>query len=310
MNPLISIIVPVYNAEKTLKVCVNSIINQTYTNWELLLIDDGSSDDSKSLCDEYAIKDYRIKVLHKDNGGVSSARNLGLDNAKGEWVTFVDSDDNLIPKALDINWEEAKEDLIIFSYCIKNKNRIEKVNLSTTQLNSKEQLKYFYENNVYKQILKVPWSKLYRTKKIGRLRFDTNIRVGEDFLFNLQFLLKIQSCKLYSKVFYMYNENEVFFYKKYQMSVNDSIYVMSRLFYAYRLLNIKSSNFERWLFLDYRNLCIDDIYKNPVLWYKNYKVKVIYNYVKPVLGLEYKLKYKLLSIPLVSYLNNKLKWYH
>lgn len=93
MFPKISIIVPVYNAEKTLHRCTNSIINQLYQNWELLLIDDGSTDNSSVICDEYVRKDKRIRVFHKENGGVSSARNVGLDNAEGEWITFIDSDD-------------------------------------------------------------------------------------------------------------------------------------------------------------------------------------------------------------------------
>lgn len=97
MNPLISIIVPIYNSEKTLKKCLNSIINQTYVDWELLLINDGSKDNSGNICDEYAIIDRRIKVFYKENGGVSSARNLGLDNACGDWVTFCDSDDFVFP---------------------------------------------------------------------------------------------------------------------------------------------------------------------------------------------------------------------
>ena len=92
-NPKISIIVPVYNAERYLHRCIDSILAQTFRDFELLLIDDGSKDNSGYICDEYAEKDERVKVWHKENGGVSSARNVGLDNARGEWVTFADSDD-------------------------------------------------------------------------------------------------------------------------------------------------------------------------------------------------------------------------
>lgn len=102
MVPLISIIVPVYNAEGTLNRCINSIIKQTFSNWELLLIDDGSTDQSYEICDEYAAKDQRIKAFHKKNGGVSSARNIGLDYATGEWITFCDSDDYVNSNWLDI----------------------------------------------------------------------------------------------------------------------------------------------------------------------------------------------------------------
>lgn len=92
-NPKISVIVPVYNTEKYLRRCIDSILAQTFTDFELLLINDGSRDSSGAICDEYAAKDSRVRVFHKENGGVSSARNVGLDNAKGEWISFVDSDD-------------------------------------------------------------------------------------------------------------------------------------------------------------------------------------------------------------------------
>ena len=93
MKPLISIIVPIYNVEKYLSRCINSVLSQTFPDFELLLIDDGSTDKSGYICDGYAQKDSRIKVFHIENGGVSAARNYGLDNARGEWITFVDADD-------------------------------------------------------------------------------------------------------------------------------------------------------------------------------------------------------------------------
>lgn len=119
MNPIISIIIPVYNAEKTLNRCVDSVLNQTFHDWELLLIDDGSKDRSMYLCDEYALKDKRIKVFHKKNGGVSSARNMGLDYARGEWITFVDSDDYICENIFDLV-SSHNEDLLIFNYVINN----------------------------------------------------------------------------------------------------------------------------------------------------------------------------------------------
>lgn len=91
--PKISIIVPVYNVEKYLRKCIDSILNQTFKDFELILIDDGSTDESGKICDEYNLKDNRIKVIHKENGGLSSARNAGLDIAQGEYIGFVDSDD-------------------------------------------------------------------------------------------------------------------------------------------------------------------------------------------------------------------------
>lgn len=100
--PIISIIIPVYKVEKYLRECLDSILNQTYTDWEALLIDDGSPDNSGAICDEYAAKDSRFRVFHKTNGGVSSARNMGIVKAQGDYITFVDSDDKLLPNTLDV----------------------------------------------------------------------------------------------------------------------------------------------------------------------------------------------------------------
>ena len=104
---MISIIVPVYNTEKYLDQCIQSILSQTYTDFELLLIDDGSTDSSGVICDRYAEQDSRVRVFHKPNGGVSSARNIGLDNTKGEWITFLDSDDWIAPSMLDEVYKTA-----------------------------------------------------------------------------------------------------------------------------------------------------------------------------------------------------------
>ena len=92
-TPKSSVIVPVYNVEIYLPRCIDSILSQSFTDFELILVDDGSPDNCGKICDEYALKDSRVRVFHKSNGGVSSARNLGLDNVRGEWVTFIDSDD-------------------------------------------------------------------------------------------------------------------------------------------------------------------------------------------------------------------------
>ena len=113
INPIISVIVPAYNAEKYLRRCINSILAQTFTDFELLLIDDGSTDKSGEICDEYADKYARIRVFHKANGGVSSARNVGLDNAVGEYICFCDADD-----WVDFHWlqgftEAFPNDLIV-----------------------------------------------------------------------------------------------------------------------------------------------------------------------------------------------------
>ena len=99
MSPTVSIIVPVYNAEHTIRRCIESILNQEYTDFELLLVNDGSTDGSGAICDEYAAKDSRIQVIHKENTGVSESRNLALDRARGTYLQFLDSDDWITPDA-------------------------------------------------------------------------------------------------------------------------------------------------------------------------------------------------------------------
>ena len=118
-SDLISVIVPVYNAEKYLNRCIDSILSQTMTDFELLLIDDGSQDNSGRICDEYAEKDARVRVFHKSNGGVSSARNQGLDNAMGNWITYVDADDRCSCDYLEHLLSKVDDDTdLIISYAV------------------------------------------------------------------------------------------------------------------------------------------------------------------------------------------------
>ena len=116
-EPLISIIVPVYNVEKYLSKCIDSIINQTYKNIEIILIDDGSTDSSGAICDKYALVDSRIHVLHIENSGVSNARNVGLNHATGDYIGFVDSDDYIEPNMYELLLEELIADDVDVVQC-------------------------------------------------------------------------------------------------------------------------------------------------------------------------------------------------
>src|SRR5690554_2831077 len=112
-EPLISIIVPVFNKENYLRECLDSIINQDYQNFELIVVNDGSTDGSKIICEEYAAKTDKIILVHKENGGVSSARNIGLQKAKGEWITFVDGDDYISKNYLNVVLDKEDSDFLI-----------------------------------------------------------------------------------------------------------------------------------------------------------------------------------------------------
>lgn len=114
---MISVIVPVYNVEKYLKQCVDSIIAQTYADLEIILVDDGSTDSCPVICDEYAAKDARIRVLHKKNGGLSDARNMGLEVARGEFIGFVDSDDYIMPTMYEILYQACMDQEVLIAMC-------------------------------------------------------------------------------------------------------------------------------------------------------------------------------------------------
>ncbi len=190
-TPKISVIVPVYNVERYLPRCIDSILAQTFTDFELLLIDDGSKDSSGEICDEYASKDSRVRVFHKENGGVSSARNLGLDNARGEWIAFCDSDDWVKPEFLgtfigmagdcdllsqgfhSFNWHNAGDKDIAEATGLYQGDRFLPFLL---QLQATNQLGFI-------------WCKAFRRKVINGngIRFDTSIKLMEDLVFVLQY---------------------------------------------------------------------------------------------------------------------------
>lgn len=200
MNPKISVIVPVYNVEIYLHRCIDSILSQSFTDFELLLIDDGSPDNCGKICDEYAEQDNRVRVFHKPNGGVSSARNLGLDNARGEWITFVDSDDYVADDYLQDLFtykENIDSDLVAISRMLDSGN-------SMVTLPSKEFTLLF---SIYKfDKFCPPWGKLYRRNIIEQhnLRFNTQIHLGEDLMFVLSYLLQIKRITLISSCKYNY----------------------------------------------------------------------------------------------------------
>lgn len=185
-KPFISIIVPVYNAEKYLHKCIDSILAQSYSNFELLLIDDGSKDHSHDICIDFSKKDERIKVLNKSNGGVSSARNLGLDNANGDWLTFVDADDTLSRDFLAHLVTGIDECVsLVVSNCdviMKGKVYQSHVTLENTTVSGNQMLiRLLKGDNVRNEV----WAKLFRCSFIGNERFSNEIMIGEDLLFLL-----------------------------------------------------------------------------------------------------------------------------
>lgn len=204
--PKVSVIIPVYKAEKYLNRCIDSILAQTYKTWELLLIDDGSPDRSGDICDEYAKRDNRIKVFHKENGGVSSARNLGLDNIEGDFVTFVDSDDWLLENTLTLcssyfdKYEIVRFSMVYIESLVGDNNR--KLVLPFSKSKNAIMQRILERNS----LLGV-WGGVYKADLFNNpsIRFNSNLVMAEDWLVLCLLVNRCQSIIDLSDVCYCYN---------------------------------------------------------------------------------------------------------
>ena len=203
--PKVSVIVPVYKAEQYLHQCIDSILSQSFTDWELILVDDGSPDRSGAICDEYAQKDTRIQVIHKENGGVSSARNVALGRITGEWLTFVDSDDCLYPNALQRWFEVAEQNNLDLIQCYFNREYKEgQVEGEATEVLTAAQ---YADSENY---LTCAWGTLFKTSIVEEhiLRFDEKVRLGEDQIFLLNYMQLCTRIQRIGDVLYFYRNNE------------------------------------------------------------------------------------------------------
>lgn len=185
-KPLVSIIVPVFNVEKYLPKCIESLLRQTYTNLEIILSDDGSTDESSLICDRYAVYDSRIKVIHKENGGLSDARNAGLGILTGEYVTFVDSDDYLEKDAIEILAMTAIEHRIpivrMNSYIVSSDYKIVKNQSSGTRKVSICTSEEYIQGMCEKRKSESVCDKLFKAELFHERRFEKG-RLNEDFFF-------------------------------------------------------------------------------------------------------------------------------
>lgn len=222
MEELISVIVPVYNAEKYLDKCVESIINQSYKNLQIILIDDGSKDKSGKICDEYAKKDKRIEVTHKENAGVSAARNTGVEKAKGEWITFIDADDWIEKDYCTLLHNVAKNDKCEIVLCGYNRvveNKKEKIN---TNINVK-----CYDSEEYlKKTLNPQTGFGFCTmrlikKSIIQDKFCEDVSVCEDALFNIGLSKAVMKAELIGIALYNYRINNSSVVRKYDEKYSD-----------------------------------------------------------------------------------------
>lgn len=200
MNGMVSIIVPIYNCENWLPTCLDSLINQSYSNLEILLVNDGSTDGCLDICEEYAENDRRIRLINKKNGGVSSARNEGLKNVTGDWITFVDADDWLELNAIEKVYNEVQNDYDFCFWdivCTINKNKSLKPQYldRATMEDIYETIISGIENSGYHigSLARGIGAKFFRSDiiKNNSIRFDENLYIGEDAIFILEYLRHI-----------------------------------------------------------------------------------------------------------------------
>ena len=206
MQPLISVIVPIYKVEKYLCKCVDSIINQTYNNLEIILVDDGSPDNCPKICDEYAKQDSRIKVIHKENGGLSDARNAGMKIAKGEYVSFIDSDDYISDDFIETLYTTMKTENSDIVECdiVKFEDGttpvVEKENCEINSFSTEKGLLLLIAENKFHQHV---WNKLYKSEIALKIPFEKG-KLNEDEFWTYQIFGQAEKVTKINKLIYFY----------------------------------------------------------------------------------------------------------
>lgn len=273
-NPLISVIIPVYNVETYLNSCINSILNQTYKNLEVILVDDGSTDKSPIICDEYANIDDRITVIHKRNGGLSDARNVGINIARGEYITFIDSDDLVALDMIDYLYKNLIDNNTDMSTCLhadidKNGSIIsssEPENSIKIDGGTENCMKAFLTNAKFNT---VAWSKLYKLSMFSDVRYPKG-KYHEDVFTTYKLVAKCKSITVggESKYFYRTRPNSIMtlsFKPSHMDAIEGKQQVNTYIEHNYPSL----SRFSRADIVYAANLCSMRIARGGVL-YKNY----------------------------------------
>lgn len=300
---LISIIIPIYNVEQYLSQCLDSVINQTYKNLEIILIDDGSTDNSGKICDDYALLDNRIKVFHKKNEGVSSARNLGLDNCTGDFIGFVDPDDFIELNMYEILYTEQQKtnaDIVwcnYYNYFSKtNYNPVNIFyknmcyNLSSKKNNFGSDLFYnkYYEHSHL-------WSKLYKKSIFNNIKFPYKKNLEDLFIF-LPTFIKANVIYTISKPLYYYRNNrknsllDISNKKSINLDAIES-YILFALDYAYYFSDLSQKNI--LLFNAYKNAFDIFIKKDSLFLYQKISINKLKNLL--ILNLPLNIKYRIIT---------------
>lgn len=209
MYKYVSVIVPVYNVAPYLKDCIRSILNQTYKYFEVILVDDGSTDDCGKICDEYVKMDDRVKVFHKENGGLSSARNFGIIKSTYDYLSFIDSDDIISQYFLEFLMQPFNDDNSVNLTVCKYKTNlleIQKPVLESSYLSEKELLKAIYTNSI-QNLSFVTWNKIYSRKLFEKYKFPEG-HIHEDEYTTYKLIYEAQTCSFIDVPLYFYRIRE------------------------------------------------------------------------------------------------------
>lgn len=274
--PKISIIVPVYNVEKYIVHCVDSILAQSFTNFEVLLIDDGSTDDSGKICDEYSCKDLRVRVFHKKNGGVSSARNIGLKHSRGEYICFCDADDYVGHQWLESFCKALPADMVVqgFKYNVSNTEAWQSIQLKNEKIDIRLALNYLFELHNVGYL----WCRCFKKSVIEKfnIKFCTDYVVREDFDFIISYCAHISQVTLISANDYYYKMPD-FCGAKYKnidvlSDINCTISIISNLFRIY------SEDFKHEIIQSEVLRFQDDLFKYNILRFRNVHLSLLNKY--------------------------------
>ena len=290
----ISVTVPVYNTAQFLPRCIDSILSQSFTDFELLLVDDGSTDGSGAICNAYAEKDSRIRVFHKENGGASSARNVGLNNAIGEWVTFIDSDDWIEENYFQIPFEDDV-DLYVQNWSFAYGGIMEHYR---PQFVDGSNYCSFMQENVHSDTFRTACCSFFKMKIIcdNNIRFDIHHRLGEDTLFVMDYYRYVRTIQIMDNSCYKYNRQENWD-GKYMMSWKEVETYLVSFVEKYKMLPVESLQLLNFMFGFFKGrIKNDEKYINlkwnlspPVLYYKKTQLSSK--------DMKYRIKYYLSIVP-------------
>lgn len=306
-SPKISLITPVYNSKDFLKSTIESVLAQTFQDFEYLIIDDGSRDGSEKICDQYAAMDKRIRVFHISNNGVSNARNIGIKNAKGEWIEFLDSDDFLEKNAMtELLAYSDNVDLVCCGYKTFPENKeyllSSFMNNYSNLIDTIKDFEELFNKGFYNAI----WNKIYKRSLIEHY-FDKDISLGEDLIFNIHYLKKCNGIRYVSKSIYRYriikSESLSKMYRKDALELEKKIfyYMIETFQHSNLVYNVMSKSFLIHMVGQIQLMIYTDYLKS------NEKKSILKNWLDDY---DYKLllsSFKSNNLEWVSIINNLLK---